>query len=224
MESYRTEEEQVEALRNWWKENGRSTIVGIVLALGLGFGWQAWQQSREQAAENASLLYQQMLEQLGAQLSPGEAATDSDKAKEIAEQIKEAYRGSVYAQFAALHLARLAVNEGRLDAAEQELRWVLSMASSGDDVHQLAQLRLARVVAAQGDPEGALAMLEGARTELVASYALTRGDILMAQGREDDARIAYETAVAALEAESPVPPGLQEKLQYLNARRAESGN
>ncbi len=224
MESYRTEEEQVEALRNWWKENGRSTIVGIVLALGLGFGWQAWQQSREQAAENASLLYQQMLEQLGAQLSPGEAANDSDKAKEIAEQIKEAYRGSVYAQFAALHLARLAVNEGRLEAAEQELRWVLSMASSGDDVHQLAQLRLARVVAAQGDPEGALAMLEGARTELVASYALTRGDILMAQGREDDARIAYETAVAALEAESPVPPGLQEKLQYLNARRAESGN
>jgi predicted negative regulator of RcsB-dependent stress response len=224
VESYRTEEEQVEALRNWWKENGRSTIVGIVLALGLGFGWQAWQQSREQAAENASLLYQQMLEQLGAQLSPGEAANDSDKAKEIAEQIKEAYRGSVYAQFAALHLARLAVNEGRLEAAEQELRWVLSMASSGDDVHQLAQLRLARVVAAQGDPEGALAMLEGARTELVASYALTRGDILMAQGREDDARIAYETAVAALEAESPVPPGLQEKLQYLNARRAESGN
>lgn len=224
MESYRTEDEQVEALRNWWKENGRSTIVGIVLALGLGFGWQAWQQSREQAAENASLLYQQMLQQLGAQLSPGEAASDSEKAREIAQQIKDAYRDSVYAQFAALHLARLAVNEGRLESAEQELRWVLSMASSGDDVHQLAQLRLARVVAAQGDPEGALAMLEGARTELVASYALTRGDILMAQGREDDARIAYETAVAALDADSPVPPGLQEKLQYLNARRAESGN
>jgi len=225
VDSYRTEEEQVEALRRWWKENGRSTIIGVVLALSLGFGWQAWQQNRQQAAENASLLYQQMLQHLGAQLTPGEDSRgDEARARELATQIKEDYRGSVYAQFAALHLARLAVNDGDLDGAEQELRWVLSMASSGDDVHQLAQLRLARVVAAQGDSDAALVMLEDARTDLVASYALTRGDILMAQGQEDEARIAYETAVAALGPEAPVPPGLQEKLQYLNARRAETGN
>ena len=37
MEQYRTEEEQVEALKKWWEENGRSTIVAVIVALGLGF-------------------------------------------------------------------------------------------------------------------------------------------------------------------------------------------
>ena len=40
MEQYRTEEEQVEALKKWWEENGRSTVVAVIVALGLGFGWQ----------------------------------------------------------------------------------------------------------------------------------------------------------------------------------------
>ena len=42
MDTYRTEEEQVEAIRHWWDENGRSIIISIVLALAAGFGWQAW--------------------------------------------------------------------------------------------------------------------------------------------------------------------------------------
>ena len=47
MEEYRTEEEQVEALRRWWDENGRSTIAAIVIALSVGFGWQAWKSNEE---------------------------------------------------------------------------------------------------------------------------------------------------------------------------------
>ena len=59
MEPYNTEEEQVEALRRWWDENGRSTIAAIVIALAAGFGWQAWQkhdqgQSNGQARSHGS--------------------------------------------------------------------------------------------------------------------------------------------------------------------------
>ncbi|WP_439101119.1 YfgM family protein [Congregibacter sp.] len=213
MESYRTEEEQVEALKRWWKENGRSTMIGVVLALGLGFGWQAWQKNQEIAAQNASNLYQQMLQALSAE--EGQSGT---MGRQIATELKDTHRGTVYAQFAALHLARLAVNEGQPQLAEQELRWALAMADAGDDVHQVAQLRLARVLAAQDKEEEALSLLQGASTDFVASYALARGDILLAQGREADALVAYESAAAALEEGAPVPQTLQDKLEYLGAR------
>ncbi|MFK8041180.1 YfgM family protein [Congregibacter sp.] len=213
MESYRSEEEQVEALKRWWKENGRSTMIGVVLALGLGFGWQAWQKNQDVAAQNASNLYQQMLQALSA-----EEGQTSTIGRQIATELKDSHRGTVYAQFAALHLARLAVNDGQPALAEQELRWVLAMADAQDDVHQVAQLRLARVLASQDKQDEALTILQGATTNFVASYALARGDILLSQGRESDALAAYESAAAALEEGAPVPQTLQDKLEYLGAR------
>lgn len=215
MESYRTEEEQVEALKRWWQENGRSTVIGVVLALGLGFGWQAWQKNQQQAAENASVLYQQMLQALA---SEDPAAVDDGQG--FALRLKDEYRGSTYAQFAALHLARLAVLAGQLDTAESELRWVLAMADEGSDVQQVARLRLARVMAAAGQAEDALALLQESGTDYTAAYAMARGDILLQLGREAEALTAFENAAAALDPAAPVPRTLQEKLQYLGARQA----
>ena len=64
VESYRTEEEQVEALRRWWEENGRSTIVAIVVALAAGFGWQAWKGYNQDNIEGASNIYQSLLQSI----------------------------------------------------------------------------------------------------------------------------------------------------------------
>lgn len=213
MESYRSEEEQVEALKGWWKENGRSTMMGVVLALGLGFGWQAWQKNTEQAAQNASNLYQQMLQALSA-----EEDQTTTIGRQIAKELKDSHRGTVYAQFAALHLARLAVNDGEPALAEQELRWTVAMADASDDIHQIAQLRLARVLAAQDKYDEALALLQSASGDFVASFAIAEGDILLQQGFEAEALTAYQGAAAALDQDAPVPQTLQDKLEYLGAR------
>lgn len=215
MESYRTEEEQVEALKRWWQENGRSTLIGVGLAVGLSFGWQAWQSDRETRAENASVLYQQLLQTLSEQ--EGE---NSDLAMGMAGQLKTEHAGSSYAQFAALHLARMAVNDGRLEDAEAELRWVLAEAEAGSDFQQVAQLRLARVVASGGDTEQALTLLESTDTGYAASYAIARGDVLLAAGREQEALAAYRTGRSLLEAGRPVPQTLEDKIQYLSAGAA----
>ncbi len=215
MENYRTEEEQVEALKRWWKENGRGTIIGVVLALGLGFGWQTWQKNAQISVENASNLYQQMLIALST-----EDAQGAIQGRELAEQLKEEHRGTSYALFAALHLARLAVNENQPEQAESELRWVLGMAGEGDDIYQVANLRLARVLASQGNTDQALELLSTGSNEYLASYAIARGDVLLQLGREDEALVAYESAVASLDAGAPVPQTLQQKLQYLTARQA----
>lgn len=213
MESFRTEDEQVEALRRWWDENGRSTVVAIVIALGVGFGWQGWQKYQADQAAAASDVYQDMLGGLSGETAAGDPA-------ELARQIKTAYPGSTYAQFAALHLAAMAVENADLESAEAELRWVLGKADKGSDMARVAQLRLARVVASRGDAEQALAILaEGDAGAYQASYALARGDVYLGQGRKDEAQAAYATAQAlvALGGQQGVNlPSLQAKLQSLS--------
>jgi predicted negative regulator of RcsB-dependent stress response len=137
----------------------------------------------------------------------------------LGQQLKEDYSGSTYAQFAALHMARLAVNNGDLPEAEAQLRWVLGKAGSGSDIAQVAQLRLARVVASTGDTEQALMILqEAGEGTYQASYAIARGDILLGLGRDDEARVAYNQGrMLAMSSQGQVNmPALEQKLQSLN--------
>ncbi len=199
MESYRTEEEQVEALKRWWDENGRSTIVGIVLALGAAFGWQAWQHQRAVQSETASDIYQRLLES-----AAGMRADDEDLSVDrLGEKLKSDFDGTVYAQFAALQMARFAVEAGNLDEAEKQLRWTLDAADSGSDIALVTQQRLARVLAAKGQPDEALDLLKvSGSNPYQASYAMARGDILLSEGRDSDALAAYQLA-RQLEIENP---------------------
>ena len=211
MEEYRTEEEQVEALRRWWNENGRSTIVAIIVALGVGFGWQGWKSQQQGQQEQASNIYQALLKAVGA----GEDPEQRQLGLSLVEQLKTDYAGTTYAQFAALHMAAIAVTDGNLAEAEAQLRWVLGKASAGSDTAQVAQMRLARVQAAAGDTEQALAILEEDGGSYQASYAAARGDILLAAGRNDEAREAYNQALALAGGTGINLPALQQKLQSL---------
>ncbi|MEE4147164.1 MAG: tetratricopeptide repeat protein [Halieaceae bacterium] len=217
MESYRTEEEQVEALRRWWQENGRSTIVAIVLALGVGFGYQGWKSHVETSSEGASDLYQRMLQAFSA---PALSPEQQQIAVQLAGQLKTEYAGSTYAQFAAMQLARVAVGANDLAAAQSELRWILGKADKGSDVARLAQLRLARVLAAAGEAEQALTILDqGGEGPYKASYAVARGDILLSMGRKDEASESYAAALTLASAQEGAGLDLvavQQKLQALN--------
>ncbi len=215
MEQYRTEEEQVEALRRWWNDNGRSTIVAVVIAVAAGLGWQAWQAHQARQSSQASDLYQALLRAIEKQ----EPATPSPEGIELAEQLKREFSGSAYAQFAALHLAAMAVEEGKLPAAQAQLEWVVSKAATDSDTAQIARQRLARVIAANGDTEQALKALAAADPgPYAASYAVAEGDILLQSGRRDEARAAYARALelTATAGQGMNLPLLQQKLQSLS--------
>jgi len=221
VESYRTEEEQVEALRRWWNENGRSTIVAIILALGLGFGYQGWKGYKVDNAEAASDLYQRMLQAFSA---PALSPEQEEIALQLAVQLKADYSSSTYAQFASLQLARVAVAQNNLAEAQAELRWVLGKADKGSDVARIAQLRLARVLAASGEPDQALSILEqGGEGPYKASYAVARGDILLSIDRAEEAAEAYAMALAFAAGDDSAGIDLvavEQKLQALNPRPA----
>ncbi len=212
MDTFRTEEEQVEALRKWWDDNGRSTLFAIVMAIAAGFGWQGWQQYQQQQAEEASIRYEALQEATQQVDEEEQRAT----IRHLAEGLKSDYSGSTYAQFASLHLARLNVLEGDLVAAERELRDVLT-ASPAAAVRILAELRLARVVAASGDPTVALEILDAAEAGAYApAYAEARGDMYVQMDQTDMAVAAYEDAAALAAASGTgASQSLQFKLQAL---------
>ena len=223
MEAYRTEEEQLEALRNWWKENGRNTIITIVISVAAVFGWQGWQEQQRTSAEAASLLYQNLL-QANQGVRAGATAEQLATANHLAAQLREQHSNSLYGQFAALYSARYAMIADDYAAAEAALQSVIESADE-PDLRDLATLRLARVVAAQGDRERALSLLATPSSLAFApAYAEAEGDIYYANGDQQQAAVAYRKALE-LSAEQDMPAGsglLQLKADDLNATQSHS--
>lgn len=211
----RTEEEQIEAIKRWWDENGKSLIVGIVVALGGVFGYQAWQDHVRETGEAASSLYEDLVAAVTRD-SPFETIEEEQlkTGKFIATQLEETYPDSTYAHFAALFMAKVAVEAGDLDTAEKELNWALEHGID-ESLEAMTRIRLARVKIARGEPEAALAMLESIDpgTHSV-SFEEVRGDAYMALNDEARAREAYGRAVEAQE-EGRARPMLQMKLDDL---------
>lgn len=185
--TYTTDEEKVEELKRWWKENGTSLIVGLTLAVGAVLGWQAWEKWQDNRMESASQFYNQMLQQME---QPAAALN-------IGEQIMTQFGASPYADLAALLMARLYFEQGELDAAQAQLEWAVGQAEQ-DEVRHLARLRLAQLLWARGETDAALARLDADYPDSFApAIAELRGDILRERGELAQARSAYDAALAA---------------------------
>lgn len=187
MEVYTTEEQQVEVIKNWWKENGTSVIAGTVIGLVGLFGWRYYNEMQQNNQEAASQAYNEMTAQL---------AKGDDAALKLAKSFITAHKGDAYAELAALQLAAAAVKAGKLDLAAEQLTQV---AASGDDsIKPIAALRLARVLSDQGKADEALAQLGKINNDAFkAQVAEVRGDILQKQGKAEEARDAYQAAADA---------------------------
>ena len=209
MES-RTEEEQLAMIKEWWQRNGMPLLTGALLALVAVFGWQGWQKYQSSQAQNASVLYQQLLETA---LDPS-GEPDAAKVAELGKQLKDEFGGSHYAQYGSLFIAKVAVESGKLEDAASELQAIVDQPADAT-LEELARQRLARVLAAQDKTEAALQLLEGdADQAYLASREELKGDLLATLGRDDEAHAAYLKAKAAL-AEDAAVGGLQMKLDDL---------
>lgn len=184
-----TDDEQVEALRAWWRENGRSIISGVVIAIIAILGWQQWNAYKEERLEKASGEYHAFREQILA-----EPVREGAQAR--GEALIKKYGNTPYAPLTALLLAQYHVDQSQLEEAANQLRWVVAEASNNDPVRSIAKLRLARVLSAQQKFEAALAALDPVPAALTADYQETRGDVLTAAGRREDAVAAYRAALA----------------------------
>jgi predicted negative regulator of RcsB-dependent stress response len=196
-----TEEEQIEALKRWWDENGKQVVLAIVLTVGGYFGWQAWTDHVDDQTAAASLVYQEMLDNMDGAV-PGDTL-GADKQAEIsllAETLKQDYSNTQYAFYAALIKAKLAVESTDLTAAAVELQWAVDNADETVN-ENIARLRLARVEAAAGNLDTALQLVQGVDAgELKSAFDEAKGDFYQQQGNAGAAYSAYEAAMMSIDA------------------------
>ena len=217
MAELRSEEEQLEVVKRWWKENGTSLIAGAVLAAAGVFGWNAWQNYQEGKSEAASARYQQLINMTAGTTLEGDQLS---AAQTLIDELTDDYGNTLYAELAQLLEARLAVQEGDLAAAKQALQDVASN-SSRRYVQSLAWLRLARIEVAEGNPEAALGLLDQPISDaLAAQQANVRGDAFLAQNQPEQARDAWQTAQSIAQTQNQPLYGVQLKLDDLGAEEA----
>ena len=194
MTELRTEEEQLAAIKSWWKDNGKSLVIMIAVAVAAVYGFKAWQKQQITANQNASAMYQRMIT-LAVPAADADAEENLATSKHIAKSLKEEYQNSEYAKFASLLMAKIAVNSGDLNAAEQELDWVLN-SEPKPLVKAITLIRKAQIDAEQGEYDSALKLLSGVTLEALNVQAKElEGDIYVAKGDTVKARVAYQKAL-----------------------------
>jgi predicted negative regulator of RcsB-dependent stress response len=204
---YSTEAEQIEVIKEWWKKYGVTTLLTFFLVIIAVFGIKMWQQRHERMLYKASAVYERMIN--------ASANNDTDLMQLNAARLIDHYRSSPYAQLAALMLARQAVYKGQLDVAEAKLKWIMKHGRN-KALRQLARIRAARVLLAENKPEQGLELLQRIDDEtFTASAQEAMGDILLALGKPDDAKKAYNDALNALPGVEVMQPLLQMKLDNL---------
>ena len=201
------EQEQLATIKAWWERWGNLVLTSatvVLLAIAAFNGWR-WYERHE--AGNASAVYEEFLGSLdGAELG---------RKKELAGTLIERYGRTVYAPMAALQIAKVNFESGDMGAARAQLRWVIDK-SGHPELVQIARLRLAGILLDEKAHDEALKLLAGdVPPSLAASFADRRGDVLMAMGKAEEARAAYQEALEKADAQHPMRSIIQLKLDAL---------
>ncbi|HHT7417827.1 TPA: YfgM family protein [Raoultella ornithinolytica] len=198
METYNNENDQVDALKRFFAENGKALAVGVILGIGALVGWRYWSSHQQDTARESSLAYENAI-----------SALKSDKPEAIgsAEKFAADSKNS-YGAFASLELAQRFVDKNDLQNAEKQLQQGLA-AAPDDNLKSVINMRLARVQLQLKKPDEALKTLDGIKGEgWVAIVADLRGEILLNKGDKQGARAAWEVGV-----KSDASPALSEMMR-----------
>ena len=205
------EQEQLDALKAWWKDNG-TKLLGMLLAATIAFGgWRGWQYYQHKQSSDAVTLYAEFIKQLGSH--------DSKRVNDAAAAVMDKYASTPYAPRAALLAAQ--VNEQGQDAAraKTQLQWAVDHASEAG-LKDVARLHLAALLLDEKNYAEALALLEaGHQTSFDGLYADLKGDVLGAQGKLAEARAAYQLAYEKTDAKSVYRNLIQMKLDAFGAAK-----
>ncbi|WP_022942031.1 tetratricopeptide repeat protein [Psychromonas hadalis] len=189
IEGYETEEQQVDAIKQWWKDNGNTLVIGAVVGLAGLWGWRFYNDSVIEGQEKASQAYNNMLVTFEAQGSEA----DLDKIQTFVTE----HSGSNYAILASLLLAKEAVVKKDFKLAKTQLVQLQGQ-NSYAPLNPLINLRLARVEVELGQLTEALSTLALiSEVGFIAKAEQVKGTVYLKQGDVNNARIAFQSAIDA---------------------------
>lgn len=195
MDIYASDEEKGEEIKQWWRDNGTSVIMAIVLGISVMFGGRYWLNEQQANAVNASHHYQLLRNLL--------LESKTEQAESEADVIFSDFATTSYATFAAFELAKHYAGKHDLETSKSYLEWIIQNAQLAAQV-ETARLRLAHLFLEEQQYQEALDQI--AMTQLAAFDSLNtelKGDIYLAQGKKREAEAAYQTVLSTLEVENP---------------------
>jgi predicted negative regulator of RcsB-dependent stress response len=180
------EQEQLDALKAFWKQYGNLITWVLVLALGAFAALNGWNYYQREQGLKAGAVYDD--------LDRAAQAGDAERAASRFKDLQEKYGGTAFAAQGGLLAARVQVDKGQTDAAKASLTWVAEKGAD-DALRTVARLRLAGLLLDAKQAEEALKQLDLATAPgFEALVADRRGDALLALGRTAEAKAAYQTA------------------------------
>lgn len=182
------EQEQLDSIKTWWKMYG-NLVTGVVTAAAVAVvGWQGWQWYNNSQAAQASAIF--------SALEDGIAAKDSQRIKATTGELTEKYAGTPYAVLGAMAAAKASFDAGDLKTAKLQLAWVADNAKN--EMRDIGRLRLVAVLLDEKAYDEALKYLQAPYAPAFATrFAEMKGEVLLAQGKKDEARTAFKAALAS---------------------------
>ena len=198
MEVYSNENEQTDALRNFFANNGKALAVGVVIGIAALGGWRYWSSHQDDTAKSVSAQYQQLT-----------SAMQAGKPETLEAVNRFASENSnTYGALAAMDLAKQYVDAGQLDKAATLLQNGLKDTKDAN-LQAVINLRLARIQLQQNQADAALKTLDGVKGDgWTAIVADIRGEALLTKGDKQGARDAWSKGV-----ESDASPALKQMMQ-----------
>jgi predicted negative regulator of RcsB-dependent stress response len=185
------EQEQLDQIKHFWAQYGNLITWALIVVLGTFAAWNGWNLWQRNQAVKAGAMYDE--------LDKDAQAGDAARAATVFATLKARYPRTAFAQQGGLLLAKIQLEKGKAEDARATLAWVAEHAS--ESAYQtVARLRLAALLLQDKKYDDALKQLDDANAgQFDALVADRRGDILLAQGKKDDARAAYRKAWAAMD-------------------------
>lgn len=205
------EQEQVETLKAWWKDNGKWLLLVLAIALGGYGGMQGWQAYKTNQALAASSLFFDLTKQV--------ESGDPKRINDAATAVVSSYGGSAYAPRAYLLASQINLQLGDPARAKIQLQWVLKNASE-EGLKNVARLNLATMLLDEKNFSEAQELLDAPHPDSYDNlYADLKGDMLSAQEKKEEARVAYQKALEKTDSKSQYSALIRLKLEALGGRK-----
>jgi predicted negative regulator of RcsB-dependent stress response len=201
------EQEQVDALKSWWRENGKWVLAAVLMTL-IGFaGVQFWKNHQAQQAGEAAKLFAEVMKQT--------QSNDPKRVNDAVAALVDKFGSNAYAPRAQLVAVETNLQAKDIARAKTQLQWVVEHAGEAS-LQDTARLKLASVLLDEKKFDEALTQLNAAHPDAFTGlYADLKGDVLSAQGKTEEAKIAYKQALDKIEPKSLYRNLVQLKLDGL---------
>jgi predicted negative regulator of RcsB-dependent stress response len=187
------EQEQLDALKHFWERWGTWISGLLIVALLALAGWNGWQYWQNRQAAYASALYDMLENAVGS----GDAA----RVQQSLTDLQNKYGGTTFAAQGALLAGKTLLDQGKTAEGKAALTWAAQQAAT-PGLRAVARLRLAAVLMGEKAYDAALQQLTWSFPPAFAALAADRrGDVLLQQGKKNDAIAEYGKAYQGLDAD-----------------------